>query len=128
MKDLDRIKHIIKTLNDAWYNQDYQVLDKLFLDKVIFRSPDFKLQLHGKKACIQTFKDFMDNANVSKFEIENISVNFLQRTVLATYQFTIEYEMNNKFIQESGTDIMVFEEIEGDLLLSWRAMCNLKTD
>ena len=128
MEDPDRIKHIIRIINDAWYHQDYQVMEGLFSDSVIFRSPDFKHQIQGKEVCIQTFRDFMNKAIVSKFEIDNISVNFLERTALATYQFIIEYEMNNKFIKESGTDIIVFEETEGNWLLSWRAMCNLKTE
>jgi len=127
MKDDDKISLIIEKINYAWLNKEFHLLEDLLHESVIFLSPDFKESLDGKKACIRSYRDFMDKARKIKFIPEKIAVFFLNETAVATCPFKIGFEIQDQMNFESGTEILIFEKTRNRWLLRWRVICNLKT-
>ncbi len=119
---MDAIQSLIENLNAAWVNQEYEPLNQMLHDDVVFTMPGFTAQVLGKEKCIEGYKQFMQAAELHNFEIDNLNVTVTAQTAVAHYTYKISYTVNNERYDEEGVDIFTLSYVDGKWLVVWRGM------
>lgn len=118
----DQIVHFIEKFNEAWTKGNIKELDSLLHDKVIFIAPDLKTEISGKEACLQTIKDYVDNANTKTFKLLDKKIHSWNQTAMISIEYHIEYDMGNRDHKEQGTEFWTLNKQQNNWKLIWRAM------
>ena len=58
--DNEQIAGLIKSLNLAWREKQFERLDPLFAETVVLQDSEGRRLVDGKTACIQSYRDFME--------------------------------------------------------------------
>ena len=108
----EEIKQIIKKINYAWVKNRTEDLVNFFYMQMVIVGPDFLELKKGQKACIKSYKDFIDRAKINNFKEEDATVYVYGDTAIASYGYDITYKMDKHSMNDSGRDMFVF--IYGD--------------
>jgi ketosteroid isomerase-like protein len=119
-KEKAHISDIAQKINDLWINNKTGELYNYLSNDVVFASPGFHKYLKGKDLCINSYKEFMAQATIRDFQIEQINVDMFNDIAIATYHFSIEYDKNGQRYSEKGYELMAFREFDNQWLLIWR--------
>ncbi len=126
MDDVQNVRQLMKRINDAWLvglpDAIPAALEGCFHDAIVFVGPGFRTLGGGKAACIQSYADFMRAAVVGHCNLDEPSIHVAGDTALATYRWTMRWEMNGRESTETGCDIFAFTRCDGRWLACWRAM------
>jgi hypothetical protein len=115
------IRKILQIINRAWLDNHLEMLNDYFDEKMVIMSQDFKNKTVGRKACILSYKQFIETAKILDYDQSDPQIEFWSNTGVAVYSFSLNYEMNNKKFSEKGEDIFVFNREEDDDN-SWKAV------
>lgn len=118
---------IIQKINQSWKIGNFSDFDKYFHENIVFNSPDFRNEINGKIACVQTYQNFADNSEVLMYEENNPKIVITENTAIATYEFEMRYKQNGKIYHETGIDILVLSKAENIWKVIWRGMSNLNS-
>ncbi len=116
------IETLIKRFNDSWTKGKFDSLTYLLDKEIIFVAPDLKTEINGKDNCIQTIRDYSNNAETKLFDVTNRKINIWNETAMVALDYYIEYEMNNQYYKEKGKEFWTLSKQEGEWKLVWRAM------
>lgn len=103
-------------------NDDLSPLEPLLDHDVVFVSPDVKNEIEGKTDCIQTFKDYLDQAGTNTFQKINRKIHTWEISVMVALEYGVEYQMSNIVYKEKGKEFWLLGEREGRLRMLWRAL------
>lgn len=120
------ITELIDNLNESWLFQQFNELEGLLHDDVVFVKPDFSEMLCGIEACVDSYRQFMDDASVNRFFADKINICFWEDTANAYYDFEIEYEIENRVTHEKGIDVFTLKKEGENWKVIWRSVANLK--
>lgn len=124
--DETAIKKIIQIINNAWLDNNLYILNDYFDQEVVFMSPDYKNKLTGKNACINSYKQFLDSAEIIEYQQGEPEINIWDNTAAAFYEFDITYLMKGKTYSEKCKDFFVFNRDESDNSF-WKAVYRMLT-
>ena len=116
----DQIIGVIKMLSLAWREKQFDCLDPLFAETVVFQDLAGHRLAEGKQACIESFRDFMGIAKVVAYDEEEPDLIPFAGFVLANYGWRIDYEMNGANFHDEGRDWLALEKQNGAWRISWR--------
>jgi uncharacterized protein (TIGR02246 family) len=122
MSDIQTLKQAIHDLNQAWWKEDFDKLASYFHPEVVFTSPDFKAEIKGRDACLQTYKEYTEQAQTHGLDIMDERIQLQGDVAVVSYHYVIDFETAEKRYQESGRDIMVFKKEDNQWLVIWRGM------
>ncbi len=91
-----QIWHTIQKLNKEWLNNKTDELAYYFHKDMVITGPDMKELSHNRAECIQSYKDFMSQAEVHDYKESDPAVNLVAYTAVVSYKFDIDYTMNGK--------------------------------
>lgn len=112
----------VRAINEAWRQSEWQALEEALHPDVVFVPPALRQRVRGRKACIRTYQDFVQQATVSSFTEREPTVDVFGDTAVVSYRFSINYQRHGKSYLGAGGEIFVFVR-EGDRWLAcWRAM------
>ena len=123
----EEIWQVVKEINDSWVLGRPANLEKYFHKEVVFVAPGFSQRIEGRAACIESFRDFCTNATVREFKPVDPSVDIRETTAIATYRFTVEYDLGNESFNEGGRDVWVFVRDNDKWLAIWRTIIPSET-
>jgi hypothetical protein len=76
----------------------------------------------GKTACIQSYRDFMEIAQVLAYEEEEPDIILRPGFAVASYGWRIQYEMNGNNFDDKGRDWLALENQDGSWRVVWRLL------
>ncbi len=119
---MDDLEKIVKDINNAWLIGDFKRLESLFHEDMVIVSPDGSELGKGKEQCIQSYKEFKENAIILDFGYGKFQINIFHNTGIVLYSFNIEYKMNKETIKEEGKEIFVLNREHGNWVVVWRSI------
>jgi len=111
----------VKKINQTWLDGNIDELYNYFSNDVVFASPFTQKYLRGKELCIRSYKDFITQSSVKKFETSNYKVDTFEDVAILTYKYYISYIMDGETHKESNFEVMVFKQFNEDWLVIWRS-------
>jgi len=119
----EEIRQLMKNINDAWVRGRSEELEEYFHEDIVFQG-----RTKGRRACVDSYKEFTDHAIIREFKEADLSVDVWNNTAVVTYDFKISYRMGAWDYQDSGQDSFVFVW-EGDRWLAvWRMLVLLSAN
>ena len=122
----ENLENFITQFNSAWTQGNMEDLSTLLHENVIFIAPDLKTEIVGKASCIQTIKEYVENAKTEKFYILNKNIHIWNTTAVISIEYVIEYEMKNKSYKEKGKEFWTLHNQMDKWQMIWRAMVENK--
>jgi ketosteroid isomerase-like protein len=116
------IWQIIQNINIAWSKNHTEDLHKYFHGNMVIVDPNQHPLSSGSQACIDSYKEFIDNAIVHEYKESNPVIHIFGDTAIASYRFDINYDMKGKNYIESGRDLFALNKEEGKWLAVWRML------
>jgi|HubBroStandDraft_2_1064218.scaffolds.fasta_scaffold1183513_1 ketosteroid isomerase-like protein len=120
--DNEQIAGLIKSLNLAWRQKQFDRLDPLFAETVVLQDSEGRRLVDGKTACIQSYRDFMEIAQVLAYEEEEPDIILRPGFAVASYGWRIQYEMNGNNFDDKGRDWLALENQDGSWRVVWRLL------
>lgn len=118
--NIEKIEHLISQLNDCWINDKLDNLEMLFHRQAVLVEPGTKQQITGREQIIDTYRDFVDTADIKDFKIENLLINSFDHTAVALYTFRIKYRVESTNYDETGSETVVFSLYNDHWQIVWR--------
>jgi hypothetical protein len=110
----------VKKINQTWLNGNTDELYNYFSNDVVFASPYNQKYLRGKDLCIQSYKDFIAQATVKKFETNNYKTDLFDNIAIVTYKYHTSYDIEDINYKETNIEILVFKQFHEDWLVIWK--------
>ncbi|MBN1223985.1 MAG: nuclear transport factor 2 family protein [Candidatus Aminicenantes bacterium] len=128
VNDCIEIGNILKGINDAWINGHTEDLAEFFHEDIVVTGPGFRGGGTGRKACVASYEEFINIADIKDVKESELSINVWNDTAVAHYKFEIDYEIAGKDYHDSGYDLFVFARNEGKWLAVWRTILPVNKD
>jgi hypothetical protein len=120
------IRDLLSRINDAWIKQQGEAmttaLNECFADDVVMRGPDFAFIGKGRDLVVQSYCDFVGNAEVKSVSLDEPDIDVTGETATAQYKWTMTYALNGQEYTEHGRDLFVVARRDKRWLAVWRAM------
>lgn len=104
---ITEIKNILKKANHAWSSGHPEKLDEYFHNDIVIVSHEMKVLGEGKKACIQSYVDFLSRASVTAYTDTDPEVRIFENTAIAFYGYDVSWIMDNKEFHEIGNELYI---------------------
>jgi ketosteroid isomerase-like protein len=116
----------ISRINEAWQEQSGELMTKTlgacFAEDVVMRGPDFALLGSGRDFAVQSYVDFVAQADVRNFTTDEPEVDVAGDTATALYAWQMSYVLAGQEYTEQGHDLFVFSRRGVQWLVVWRAL------
>jgi ketosteroid isomerase-like protein len=120
------IRDLLSRLNDAWTKQRGEAmaaaLNECFAEDVVMRGPSFAFLGKGRDFMVQSYHDFVSQAEVKSLSLDEPEIDATGETAIAQYNWTITYVLGRQEYTEHGRDVFVFARRDNKWLAVWRAM------
>jgi hypothetical protein len=120
------IRDLLSRINDAWIKQQGEAmttaLNECFAEDVVMRGPDFVFIGKGRDLVVQSYCDFVGNAEVKSVSLDEPDIDVTGETATAQYKWTMTYALNGQEYTEHGRDLFVVARRDKRWLAVWRAM------
>ena len=120
------IRDLLARINNAWINQQGEAmiatLKDCFAEDVVMRGPDFALIGKGRDFLVQSYRDFISNAEVKNVSLDEPTIDVSAETATAQYKWAMTYVLGGQEYNESGRDLFVIARRDKKWLAVWRAM------
>ena len=113
---------VVREINRAWVegHPDDMALC-LHLD-VVMVGPGFSGRSVGRDACIASYREFCDAAEIHEFAETDPHVDLTADTAVVTYRFTITYTMDAEHHTDRGHDLFVLTRAGEGWQVVWRTL------
>jgi ketosteroid isomerase-like protein len=125
LADPNQITDVIRSLSQAWRERQFDRLEPLFADAIVFQDSKGHRLLEGKAACIQSYREFMGIAKVLAYDEEESDLLRFAGFVMANYGWRIDYEMNGGKFHDEGRDWLALAKKDGAWRIHWRLSLTL---
>ena len=120
------IRDLLSRINDAWLHKRGDVLtaalNACFAEDVVMRGPGFVLFGKGRDFAVQSYRDFINQAEVRDFSLEEPDIDIAGETATAHYKWKMTYAINGQEYTERGRDVFVLSRQTTQWLAVWRLM------
>jgi hypothetical protein len=125
-QDQIEIRDLLARINDAWSRLRgtamTAALNECFADEVVLRGPGFVFLGKGRANAVQSYQDFVTQAEVKSFHLDEPQIDVAGDTATAQYKWTMTYALGGQEYTERGHDLFVFSRRENKWLAVWRAL------
>jgi uncharacterized protein (TIGR02246 family) len=122
----DAVRDLLSRLNDAWIHKRGEdmtnVLNECFADDVVMRGPGFSLAGRGRDLTVQSYQDFVTQAQIKNISLEPPEIDAMSDTAVAQYKWQMTYVLSGQEHTERGHDVFVLAQRGGRWLVVWRAL------
>jgi hypothetical protein len=124
--DQTAIRDLLSQINDAWTKQRGEAmtaaLNECFAEDMVMRGPDFVFLGKGRDLIVQSYHDFVSNAEVKSLSLDDPEIDITGETATAQYKWTMTYALGGQEYTEHGRDLFVLARRDNKWLAVWRAM------
>jgi Domain of unknown function (DUF4440) len=120
------IRDLLSRINDAWIKQRGEAmkaaLNECFAEDVVMRGPGFVFVGKGRALVVQSYCDFVNQAEVKSLSLEEPEIDVTGETATAQYKWAMTYVLSGQEYSEHGRDVFVFARRDKKWLAVWRVM------
>ena len=120
------VRDVLSRINDAWSklrgDAMTATLNECFAEEMVIRGSGFVLVGKGRDFAVQSYQDFVSQAEVKSFSVDEPQIDVAGETATAAYKWTMTYVLNGQEYTEQGYDLFVFARRDERWLAVWRAM------
>ena len=120
------IRDLLSRINEAWLKQRGEAmtatLNECFTEDVVLRGSDFVFLGKGRDLAVQSYHDFVTQAEVKSCSLDEPEIDVAGDTATAQYKWTMTYVLNGQEYTEHGRDVFVFARRNKKWLVVWRAL------
>jgi len=125
-EDRIAVREVLTRINDAWSklrgDATTAALNECFAEEIVVRGSDFVFVGKGRDFAVQSYQDFLRQADVKSFSLDEPQIDVAGDTATAQYKWTMTYVLNERQYTEHGWDLFVFVRRSGKWLAVWRAL------
>jgi len=114
------IENLINRMNDDWLNDRIENLSRYFHKQVVMIQPGTHKKLIGREELVDSYREFMEEAEVSDFRIKDLRIDVFEYTAIVLYTFSIKYKVDSTNYDEEGLEILVLNLHKGHWQIVWR--------
>jgi hypothetical protein len=120
------IRDLLSRINDAWSKQRGEAmtaaLNECFAEDVVMRGPAFVFVGKGRDFMVQSYHDFVSQAEVKSLSLDEPEIDLTGETAIAQYKWTMTYALGGQEYTEHGRDVFVLARRDKKWIAVWRAM------
>ncbi len=120
------IRDVVSRINEAWSKLRGEAmaaaLNECFAEEMVIRGPGFVLVGSGREFAVSSYQNFVTQAEVKSFSLEEPEIDVAGDTAIAQYKWTMTYVLNGEEYTERGHDVFVFARRGKRWLAVWRAL------
>ena len=120
------IRDLLSRINYAWLRKRGDALttalNACFAEDVVMRGPGFALVGKGRDLAVQSYRDFVSQAEIRDFSPEEASIDIAGETAIANYKWKMTYTINGQEYTEQGRDVFVLSRQTAQWLAVWRVL------
>ncbi|MEM9555482.1 MAG: nuclear transport factor 2 family protein [Acidobacteriota bacterium] len=94
------IRDLIAAVDRAWLDAEPERLADSFHERVVFEAPGFIGRIVGREDCLDSYRQFVDQATIDRFETGTPQVDVFGPTAVAVRSLDIEYTLANETHRE----------------------------
>ena len=125
-REQTEIRDVLSRINGAWSrlrgSAMTAALNDCFADEIVLRGPGFVFLGKGRDSAVQSYHDFVNQAEVKSVQLDEPQVDVAGDTATAQYKWTMTYVLNGQEYTEHGHDVFVFARRNQRWLAVWRAL------
>jgi hypothetical protein len=118
----DRIAAAMDRITHAWRSGQPDLMAPSLDEQIVMVAPDFSTRLRGRTALIETFRRFLDQAQVLTYQQGKLDIDRVGHVAIAQYPFEMVYQREGSNWRSTGWDVWVFEQRGADWIAVWRTM------
>jgi hypothetical protein len=120
------IRNLLSRINEAWQKQRGEAmtatLNECFAEDVVLRGVDFVFLGKGRDLAVQSYHDFVTQAEVKQCSLDEPEIDVAGDTATAQYKWAMTYVLNGQEYTEHGRDVFAFARRDKKWLAVWRAL------
>ena len=124
--DKQQIAALLQRINDAWLKGRREdipaALEDCFEDRMLIKGPGMVTLSEGRAAAARSYSDFLQQAKVRECTLGEPEIQVVGGAAVATYGWTMTYELDGQEYTESGFDVFAFSRMGGVWKAIWRAL------
>src|SRR5437762_1575663 len=106
--------------NEAWMSGNPAGVADLFHEDVVLAVPGSADRLHGRAAMVRSFEEYVRQVDTLDFRVLDHQVDVVGDVAVASYRFSVRYEVNGTVHEELGREILTFVCQQGRWAAIWR--------
>jgi uncharacterized protein (TIGR02246 family) len=118
--DREMIWEAIRASNAAWTRGEPEKVAALFDENVVGIAPGMQGRAEGRDAIVASYVEYCRAAKTHAFEELDHSIDVFGDTAVATYKFSVRYEIDGQIQDEVGQEILAFARRDNQWLAVWR--------
>jgi ketosteroid isomerase-like protein len=124
LKENDKkdILAVLNKINESWLAKKYDEIGSSLSDDVIIAAPGSTERIKGKKAYVQSYRDYDSVAKTLQFIPEEPQIDIMGDTVAVISPFAVTYQLKGNTYHERGKDILILKRTDSGWLVVWRTM------
>ena len=120
------VRDVLTHINDAWRKLRGEAmaaaLNECFADEIVMRGSGFRFLGKGRDVAVRSYQDFVNQAEVKSFTIDEPEIDVAGDMATAQYRWTMTYILNGTEYTERGHDLFVLTRRGEKWLAVWRAL------
>jgi ketosteroid isomerase-like protein len=122
-----QIRDVVSRLSAAWQSRRYEELVGYLDDDVVIVAPGFLGRVEGRKACIESYREFMERVTIERYEEAVPVIDVWEGVAVATYRWEMAWTSGGVPNRDAGHDILVLHRrppgsAGGAWRVVWRAI------
>lgn len=113
---------IVKKINTAWQEGRFEDLNEYFHEDIVITTPNFEGGGQGRKACIESYRQFSDMAEIHEYTESNFNAMVWENTALVHYFFDMSYSLQDQKYRDQAYDLFMFSKEQDEWKVVWRTI------
>lgn len=113
------IERLVEHLIEAWFNDNLEDMERYFHPQVVMIEPGNR-RITGVEEMIESYRVFMEDAEVSDFKMTEMSVDLFGTTAVAFFTYRVHYRVDSTKFDESNAEILVLRKDGDSWQIVWR--------
>ena len=117
---------VLTRLNNAWMHERGDAmtaaLNSCFAENVVLRGPDLSLLGRGRDFAVQSYREFVTQAEVKHFSMQPAEIDIWGNMATAQYKWTMSYVLSGQEYSEEGSDVFMLTRCDDKWQIVWRAL------
>ena len=109
-----------RALDECWLRGRFDDLRMYFAEDIVLVAPGGQFRITGTEEAIESYRQFMSNAQVMRFETDNYFVTERGQAAVVEYEWTMVWVASSVEHSDKGREILVWANRDGSWRVVWR--------
>lgn len=120
--EVAQIRDVVSRLTAAWREQRFEAMTELLHEEVIFENPGFNGRIEGRRACVDSYRQFMASATVIEYVEHATTIEVWGATAVARTHWEMAWRHDGQSQREDGHDVLVLTRDGTRWQVVWRTL------